>query len=89
MPEDSLIYILTETLALVSGTIDKDFAADHVAEGKKHLHELGISKFLGQVVNEEVTALRAGNGAAWEHQKFFKELTNLLSNTNVLYFVNV
>lgn len=71
----------TETLALVGGAVDEYFAADDVAKGQKHLHQFGVSKLLRQVVDEEVAALGARDGAAWEHKKIFKELTNLPLNT--------
>ena len=55
---------LTETFALICGPVNEDFGANDVAEGQKHLHQLGVSELLRQVVYEEVTALRSRNGAA-------------------------
>lgn len=74
----------TEAFALIGGTIDEDLAADHIPKGQKHLHQFSIAKFLGQMVDEQVAPLGAGDGAAWEHQKIFKELTNLPLNTNIV-----
>ncbi|KAI4483972.1 hypothetical protein M0804_007428 [Polistes exclamans] len=48
---------LTEAFALVSGPVDEDLRGDDVAEGHEHLHELGVTKLLWQVVDEEVAAL--------------------------------
>ncbi len=52
------IYVaLTEALALTSGPIYIDLGTDHIAEWHEHLGELGISKLLWQVVDEQVTTL--------------------------------
>lgn len=80
---------LTETFALVSSAVDENFATDDVAEGQEHLHQLRVSELLRQVVDEEVAALGAGDRAAWEHKKIFKELTNLPLNNIVMGFDKV
>lgn len=49
-------WVLTETLALIGGSVHEDFGRDDVAKGQKHLHELGIPKLLRQVVDKQVTA---------------------------------
>lgn len=73
----------TKTFALIGGAINEDLAANHVAKREKHLHQFSVSKFLWQVVNEEVAALGPRYGASWEHEKIFKELTNLPLNTAI------
>lgn len=50
---------LTETLALVGGSVHKDFGRDHGSEGQEGLDELCITKLLRQVIDEEVTAFGA------------------------------
>lgn len=50
---------LTETLALISGPIYEDFAADDVPKRQKHLHQFRIAELLREVVDEEVAALGA------------------------------
>ena len=53
-----------EAFALVGGSVNEDFGADDIAEGEKHLHELGVTELLGQVVDEEIAALRTTDGAS-------------------------
>ncbi|KAL2738679.1 hypothetical protein V1477_012038 [Vespula maculifrons] len=48
---------LTKTFALVSGPVDEHLRGDDVAEGHEHLHELGVTELLWQVVDEQVAAL--------------------------------
>lgn len=43
---------LTEALALIGSSVDEDLGADDVTEGHEHLHELCISEFLRQMVDE-------------------------------------
>lgn len=50
---------LTKTLALVCGTIHKDFGRDHSSKGQECLDEFCITKLLRQVIDEEVTAFGA------------------------------
>ena len=52
-----------EALALVGGAVDEHLGADHVAEREEHLHQLGVPKLLGQVVDEQVAALGAADRA--------------------------
>ena len=53
-----------EALALVGRPVDEHLRADDVAKGEEHLHELGVAKLLGQVVDEEVAALGTADRAA-------------------------
>lgn len=56
--------LLTKTLALVGGTIHKDFGRDNSSEGQECLYEFCIPKLLRQVIDEEVTAFGAcGNSS--------------------------
>ena len=55
---------LTETFALVGGSVNEYFGADDVSEGQEHLHELRITKLLGKVIDKEITALGTGDGAS-------------------------
>ena len=48
-----------KALALVGGPVNEDLGADDIPEGKEHLHELGVPELLGQVVDEEIAALRS------------------------------
>jgi len=59
-----------ETFALISCSVNEHLGADNVAKWKKHLHQLSISKLLGKVVDEEVTAVRTGYGTAntWDRK---------------------
>ena len=56
--------MLTETFALVCGSVNENFRADDVSEGQEHLHELRIPKLLGKVIDKEITALGTGDGAS-------------------------
>lgn len=47
---------LTKALALVGGTVHKDFGRDDIAERQEHLRELRVPELLGQVINKQVTA---------------------------------
>ena len=53
-----------EAFALVGGSVNEDFGADNIPEGEKHLHELGVSKLLGKMVDEEIAALRTTDGTS-------------------------
>lgn len=46
--------LLTKTFALISRSVHKDFGRDDVAKRQEHLHELCISKLLGEVINKQV-----------------------------------
>lgn len=50
---------ITETFALICGSVNENFGADDVSEGQEHLHELCITKLLRKVIDEEITALGA------------------------------
>ena len=50
---------LTKTLALIGRSVDEDLGGDDVPEGQEHLHELGVAKLLGQVVDEQVATFRS------------------------------
>ena len=52
----------SKALALVGRSVNEDFGADNIPEGKKHLHELSITKLLGKVVDEEIATLRSADG---------------------------
>jgi len=52
-----------KALALVSRAVNKHLWADDVAKGEKHLHQFCIAKLLWQVVDEEITPVRARNRA--------------------------
>ena len=54
----------SKALALVGGSVNEDLGADNIPEGEKHLHELGITKLLGKMVDEEVAALRSTEATA-------------------------
>ena len=56
--------IFTETFALVCGSVNENFRADDISEGQEHLHELCITKLLWKVIDKEITALGAGDGAS-------------------------
>ena len=56
--------LLTETFALVGGSVNEYFGADDVTKGQEHLHELRITKLLGKVIDKEITALGTGDGAS-------------------------
>lgn len=49
---------LTKTLALVGGTIHEHLGGDDIAKGQEHLHQLVVSKLLGEMVDEEIAAFR-------------------------------
>jgi len=50
-----------KAFALVGGAINEDLGADDGAKGEEHLHELGIAKLLGQVVDEQVAPFRTAH----------------------------
>jgi len=50
--------LITEALALISGSVDVDFSADDVSEWKEHLSQFRVSELLRQVVDEEIASLR-------------------------------
>lgn len=50
---------LTETFALVGGSVHKDFGRDNSSKGQECLYEFCITKLLRQVIDEEVTAFGA------------------------------
>jgi hypothetical protein len=55
---------LTKTLALIGGTVHKNFGRDNSSEGQECLYEFCIPKLLRQVIDEEVTAFGAcGNSS--------------------------
>ena len=64
-----IVLELTETFALVSGSVNENFGADDVSERQEHLHELSITKLLGKVIDEEITALRARDGTSWKNKR--------------------
>lgn len=48
---------LTEAFALVGGSVHKHLSRDDIAKGQEHLQHLRVAELLGQVVDEDVTAL--------------------------------
>lgn len=58
---------LTETFTLICSSINEDFRTYHSSEGHKHLHQLSVTEFLWQMVDEQVATFRARYGAPWEH----------------------
>ena len=53
-----------KAFALVGGPVNEYFGTDHVPKGEEHLHEFGVPKLLGQVVDEQVTSFRATDRTA-------------------------
>lgn len=49
---------LTKTLALVGGSVHKDFGRDNSSKGQECLYKFCITELLRQVIDEEVTAFR-------------------------------
>jgi len=49
---------LTETLALIGGTVNIHFGADDVAKGQKHLRQFGVAELLRQMIDEEIATFR-------------------------------
>lgn len=49
----------SEAFALIRRPINEHFGTDDVSERKEHLHQLRVAKFLRQVVDEQVTAIRS------------------------------
>ena len=49
---------LTEALALIGGPVDEHLGRNDGAERGEHLNQLRISEFLGQVVDEQIAAIR-------------------------------
>lgn len=54
---------LTEALAKVCLFVDEDFGRDHISERHEHLQYVLVSKFLGQVVDEQV-----GTFGTWQDE---------------------
>lgn len=67
---------LTEALALVGGSINEHLGGDHISKRKEHLHQLSITKFLRQVVDEEVAAFRSWDGATCQSEVWVRYLIN-------------
>lgn len=49
---------LTKALAQIGLFVNEDFSRDHISERHEHLQNVLVSEFLGEVVDEEVCALR-------------------------------
>jgi hypothetical protein len=74
----------TEALALIGGPIDEHFGADDVAEWQEHLHQLGVAKFLRQMVDEQIAALWPRDRAAWTKTRYkFQNRRSFFSNFQV------
>lgn len=52
-----LLSLPTKAFTLVSRPIHKHFRGDDITEREEHLHQLSVPKLLGQMVDEQVTAL--------------------------------
>lgn len=55
--EVGLLSLPTKAFTLVSRPIHKHFRGDDITEREEHLHQLSVPKLLGQMVDEQVTAL--------------------------------
>lgn len=55
--EAGLLSLPTKAFTLVSRPIHKHFRGDDITEREEHLHQLSVPKLLGQMVDEQVTAL--------------------------------
>lgn len=55
---------LTKALAEIGLLVNEDFGRNDISKGHKHLHEILVTKLLGQVVDEQVGAIRAWNAGA-------------------------
>lgn len=67
MKLNGLLSLPTKAFTLVSRPIHKHFRGDDITEREEHLHQLSVPKLLGQMVDEQVTALGpcgAGRGGA-------------------------
>ena len=63
--EVGLLSLPTKAFTLVSRPIHKHFRGDDITEREEHLHQLSVPKLLGQMVDEQVTALGpCGGGGA-------------------------
>lgn len=79
MKLNGLLSLPTKAFTLVSRPIHKHFRGDDITEREEHLHQLSVPKLLGQMVDEQVTALGpcgAGGGAGqgrgvagWEKER--------------------
>jgi len=68
-----IIRNLTEALALIRGSIDENLRRYHVSERHEHLHQFSVTKFLWQMINEQVAAI-----GTFKYEFLWKnELTNL------------
>lgn len=66
MKLNGLLSLPTKAFTLVSRPIHKHFRGDDITEREEHLHQLSIPKLLGQMVDEQVTALwPCGEGSGW------------------------
>ena len=63
----------SKALALVGGAVNEDLAADNIAKGEEHLHQLSVSKLLRQVVDEEITSFRATQRTACGENSVLRE----------------
>lgn len=66
--EVGLLSLPTKAFTLVSRPIHKHFRGDDITEREEHLHQLSVPKLLGQMVDEQVTALGpcGGGGGSGE-----------------------
>lgn len=80
-------FALTEAFTLVGRPVDEDFGGDNVAEREEHLHELAVTKLLGQVVDEQVAALGSWDRASYHINQSTSKHLNLKYNTQVRMLV--
>lgn len=64
MKLNGLLSLPTKAFTLVSRPIHKHFRGDDITEREEHLHQLSVPKLLGQMVDEQVTALGPCRGGA-------------------------
>lgn len=66
MKPNGLLSLPTKAFTLVSRPIHKHFRGDDITEREEHLHQLSVPKLLGQMVDEQVTALGpCSEGRGW------------------------
>lgn len=76
-----ILLLLTKTFALIRSPVDEDFGGDDVAERNEHLHELGVTELLGQVVDEQITAFGSWDRASYHINQSTSKHLNLKYNT--------
>lgn len=67
--EVGLLSLPTKAFTLVSRPIHKHFRGDDITEREEHLHQLSVPKLLGQMVDEQVTALGPCGGGGGQGRR--------------------